>query len=125
MARREFPTSVKVAVIKRSTRDGVTYCEKCKAIAKRWQIDHVNPDGLTGKPVIENAMLICKPCYSVKNPADTRVIAQAKRREARHVGAVQPKAPIQSRGFPKKPRPEKIAAAGASNLMRRFPGWTP
>lgn len=40
MARREFPRAVKVAVIKRSTRDGAVYCEKCGALAKRWQIDH-------------------------------------------------------------------------------------
>ena len=48
MARREFPRSVKVAVIRRATRGGIVFCEKCGAMAKRWQIDHVRPDGLLG-----------------------------------------------------------------------------
>ena len=108
MPRREFPARIKVEVIKRATRDGVTYCEKCGALAKRWQVDHQTPDGLTGKPVIENAMLICEPCYSVKNPQDTRDIARAKRREARHVGAVRPKKTIKSAGFAQTRKPARI-----------------
>jgi hypothetical protein len=99
MTRREFPSRVKVAVIKRCTRDGATYCEKCGAIAKRWQIDHVRPDGLLGEPVIENAMLICELCWQEKNPLDTKVIAKAKRREAKNIGAVKPKGQIANRGF--------------------------
>ena len=108
MARKEFSKSIKVAVIKRTTRDGVTYCEKCGALAKRYQIDHINPDGLTGQPVIDNAMLICEPCFIVKNAIDTGTIAKAKRREARHIGATKPQGRIKSAGFPKKERTPKI-----------------
>jgi len=108
MSRREFPKSVKVNVIKRATRDGVTYCEKCGALAKRFQIDHVIADAHGGKPVIENAELICEACYSVKNPKDTTIAAKIKRQEARHIGAHRPKAKLKSAGFPKKERPEKI-----------------
>lgn len=108
MPRKEFPKSVKVAVIKRTTRDGVTYCEKCGAMAKKWQIDHITPDGLTGQPVIENAMLICEPCFTVKNAIDTSTIAQAKRREARHIGATKPKGTLRGPQLPKKERKEKI-----------------
>ena len=97
--RREFPARVRVAVIKRATVDNRVFCEKCGALAKKWQIDHVRPDGLLGEPVIENAMLICELCYGEKNPEDTRNIAKAKRREAKDLGAVKPEGKIQSRGF--------------------------
>jgi len=108
MPRREFPQKIKVAVIKRATRAGVTYCEKCGELAKRWQIDHVNPDGLTGEPILSNAMLICEPCFKVKNAKDTTDIAKAKRREARHIGATKPQGRIKSAGFRKKERQPKI-----------------
>jgi 5-methylcytosine-specific restriction enzyme A len=109
MSRREFPARVKVAVIKRATRDKAVYCEKCGALAKRWQIDHIRPDGLLGEPVIENAMLICEPCWQEKNPQDTKNIAQAKRREAKNIGAVKPKGQIANRGFVKAEKPERVS----------------
>lgn len=87
MSRREFPTAVKVAVIKRSTRKGATYCEGCGALAKRWQIDHIRPDGMGGEPVIANAQLLCEPCFGAKNPKDTSTVARAKRQEAANLGA--------------------------------------
>jgi 5-methylcytosine-specific restriction protein A len=86
MARREFPRAVKVQVVKRSTRDGVTYCEACKLPAKRWQIDHVIADAHGGEPVIENAELICEPCFAVKNAKDTTIAAKLKRVEAKALG---------------------------------------
>ena len=109
MARREFPARVKVSVIKRATRGKAVYCEKCGALAKRWQIDHIRPDGLLGEPVIENAMLICEPCWQEKNPKDTKTIAKAKRREAKNIGAVKPKGQIQNRGFVKAEKPERVS----------------
>lgn len=120
--RREFPKAIKVAVVKRATRDGVVYCEKCGAQAKKWQIDHVIADALGGEPVIGNAELICEPCYSVKNPQDTTAAAKAKRREARALGVK--KAPtLKSAGFtPAEPqrkasRPiEKLAALPRRSL---------
>lgn len=129
--RREFPKAVKVAVVKRATRDGVVYCEKCGALAKKWQIDHVIADALGGEPVIGNAELICEPCYSVKNPQDTTAAAKAKRREARALGVKPaPKAKIQSAGFtPAEPqrkaskpseRVEQIRALGPVGIARRF-----
>jgi len=98
--RQEFRRSVKVAVIKRATRDGVVYCEGdgCGLPAKKWQIDHIRPDGLLGEPTIENAQLLCDVCFGVKNPKDTTAIAKAKRREAKAIGAVSPPAqPMKSR----------------------------
>lgn len=101
MARREFPRSVKVAVIKRATREGVVYCEKCGGIAKKFQIDHVIADSHGGEPVIENAQLLCEPCFSEKNPKDTTIAAKIKAVEARHLGVTKPKQKIHSRGFAK------------------------
>ena len=86
MTRREFPASVKVAVVKRATRNGVVYCEECNEIAKKWQIDHEIADSHGGKPVLDNAKLLCEPCYNVKNPRDTTIAAKLKRIEAKHLG---------------------------------------
>ncbi len=86
MPRREFPRTVKVAVVKRATRNSILYCEKCELPAKKWQIDHINPDGITGEPVITNAMLLCEPCHAEKTKHDVANIAKAKRREAAHLG---------------------------------------
>src|SRR5690348_4917042 len=94
MSRREFPRSVKTEVVKRATSNGVIYCESCKLPAKKWQIDHVRPDGLGGEPILKNAMLICEVCFGVKNPDDTRKIAKAKRREAKRLGIVRRAKPI-------------------------------
>lgn len=44
MARRNFTKAVKVAAIKRATRGSAVYCEECFLPAKKWQIDHVNPE---------------------------------------------------------------------------------
>lgn len=127
VTRREFPKSVRVAVIKRATVNGVVICEKCGAIAKKFQIDHVRADGLLGEPVLGNAMLICEPCYAEKNPADAKAIAQAKRREAKHIGAKPaPTRPIQSAPFQKaeKDRPKggkaDLSHLGESAIARRF-----
>ena len=126
MTRREFPTRIKVAIIKRATREnGETYCEACGAPTRRWQIDHINPDGLTGEPILANAQLICDGCYAVKNPQDTATIAKAKRREAARLNArPRPVAKIPARQFPQSERSArrspKDRAAGQSEIARRF-----
>lgn len=105
MARTEFSRSIKVAVIKRATHLGRVVCEKCDGVAKRFQIDHVIADAHGGNAVIENAMLICEPCYSVKNPRDTMIAAKIKRQEAKHLG-VKAKSSFPDR--PKAPKPERV-----------------
>ena len=124
--RREFPKAVRVAVIKRATKDSIVYCEACKGLAKRFQIDHVRPDGLLGEPTLQNAMLICEACWAVKNPKDATAIAKAKRREAKHVGADKPKGQIKSAGFPKAVRKHdgRVVAFGRSEIARRFTTMT-
>lgn len=88
--RNEFPRSVKVAVIKRATRDKQVYCEACKLPTRKWQIDHVIADAHGGSNKIENAELICEVCYGIKNPKDTKVAAKLKRAEAFGLGATKP-----------------------------------
>jgi 5-methylcytosine-specific restriction protein A len=100
MARKEFSKAVKVAAIKRATRDGVTFCEECGCLAKSWEIDHANPDGLTGEPTLENAVLLCVPCHREKTRADVGKIAKAKRREAAHLG-VRKEPTLKSAPMPK------------------------
>jgi len=122
MTRREFPKAVRVAVTRRAMKDGVLYCEACGGQAKRFQIDHIRPDGLLGEPILENAQLICQACWEVKNPKDTVAIAKAKRREAKHIGAVKPKGQIKSAAFVKSARPHegREPAHGLSQIARRF-----
>jgi hypothetical protein len=118
--RREFPRTIRVAVIKRATRHSVVYCEGCGDQAKRFQIDHVRADALGGAPTIENAQLLCDGCFSVKNPDDARVIARAKRREAAHLGANPvPSRPIRSKGFAKSQRVLDRADSGKLPLPGR------
>ncbi len=109
MARREFPRSVRVAVIKRCTRDNGVICEQCGIPAKRFQIDHVIADALGGEPVLDNAQLICDACYAIKNPKDTTAAAKVKRIEAKHIGAITPMRRLLSRGFLKRERPQKAS----------------
>lgn len=120
MTRREFPTRIKVVVIKRATIDNVVYCEACKSPTRRFQIDHINPDGLTGEPVIENAQLLCDGCYAVKNPQDTSAIAKAKRREAAHLNArTRPK--IELKGAPFAKTQEAIERAKKPSKLDGLP----
>ena len=117
MARCEFPRTVKVAVVKRCQRANVVYCEACGLPARKWQIDHVIADAHGGKPVIENAMLICEPCFSIKNPKDTTIAAKLKRQEAKHLGAERPKPRIPAP--PKRERVSKAPVVGMSEIQRR------
>jgi 5-methylcytosine-specific restriction endonuclease McrA len=98
MARREFPKAVKVAAVKRATRDGKLFCEGCNGLVTgRFEIDHIRADGLLGEPTLENARVLCAICHKEKTKSDVGVIAKAKRLEARHLGIRKG-----SRGFAKR-----------------------
>ena len=105
--RKEFPRQVRVDCVKRATRKigdtelTETYCEECHGPTHgKFEIDHVDPDALTGKPVLENARLLCIPCHRIKTSKDVAVIAKAKRVEARHVGITKPKGQLKGPCFP-------------------------
>ena len=117
MTRRNFPKSVMVACIKRATKDNVIYCEGCGVQAKKFQIDHIRADGLLGEPTLENARLLCIECHGEKTKDDVARISKAKRVEARHLGAIPPKQKIQSRGFAKRPKKEKLELPPRRNMF--------
>ena len=95
MTRREFPQSVKKAVLKRAGVTGMLICEICGGFARRYQIDHRIPDSHGGEPTLENAQLICEACYAVKNAKDTTVAAKLKRVESNNLGIRK-----RGKGFP-------------------------
>jgi 5-methylcytosine-specific restriction endonuclease McrA len=92
MARKEFPDSVKkAALIRASKATGFPCCEQCGAMIKkgRQAFDHINPDGLTGEPTLENCQVLCDgpgSCHARKTRQDVSNIARAKRREAADMG---------------------------------------
>ena len=112
MARCEFPRTVKVEVVKRATRGNSVYCEACGLPAKKFQVDHIIADAHGGKPVIENAQLLCEPCFSIKNPKDTTIAAKIKRIEAKAIRATAPKA--------KFPAPPKAPRVSKPPVERQF-----
>jgi 5-methylcytosine-specific restriction endonuclease McrA len=122
LSRQEFTRTVRVEVIRRATKNNVIYCECCGLPAKKFQIDHVVADSHGGKPIIENAQLLCEVCYGVKNQIDTTVAAKLKRQEAKHIGAVKrPKKPLQSLGFQKTNKKPLIDKSALAPLPRRNP----
>lgn len=116
MPRKEFPKSVKVAAVKRATRDGVTYCEGCCLPMRKWHYDHDNPDGLTGQPTLDNCKLLCIPCHGVKTPKDVAKIARAKRREALALGVHKPPT-LKGQGF----RPAEPQRKASKPLAKELP----
>lgn len=76
---------------------------RCNAVLAPGRInyDHVNPDGLTGKPTLENMAVLCLLCHAIKTGKDVKSIAKAKRLadreadiEARKVARMQ--APVRA-----------------------------
>jgi 5-methylcytosine-specific restriction endonuclease McrA len=110
MAYTRFSSSTIVAVIRRATKDGrVIRCEQCGFPAKKHQVDHIIPDSLGGLAVLENAQLLCEPCYRVKNPQDTTRAAETKRQTARRIAKPPGAHQLRSKGFQKFTKPERAA----------------
>jgi hypothetical protein len=117
--RREFSKPVKVEIMQRCRVATGWVCEECGAIVTSGEIDHTIAEGLvvdkTKKLTAEDGKFLCWPCHQGpegKTPKDKAAIAQAKRREAHHVGATAPSTrPIQSRGFSPAPKPPKAGVA--------------
>lgn len=109
MARREFTRSVYAEIVHRAMNaDGAIVCEGCGLVLgkKPYQIDHTKPDALeidkSRKLTADDGKLLGQVCcHAPKTAQDVKVIAQAKRREAKCLGL--PKA--QSRSTFRKPSP--------------------
>jgi len=113
--RREFSKSVYAQIVKRAMHPvhGIV-CEGCGLILghKKWHVDHIKPDGLEvdkrGKLTAADGQLLgVECCHAPKTKNDVAVIAEAKRREAKHLGIKRPKGAVKSAGFPKVEKPSK------------------
>lgn len=75
--------------------------------------DHILPCRLGGTNEIKNCQVLCEACHKEKTAKeDIPRIAKMRRQHRRHIGAVEPKGLIQSRGFPKTEKPAKISKLG-------------
>jgi hypothetical protein len=102
MKRREFRRSVKVEIIRRAMADtGDLRCEKCNCAIASGEIHHLREDGLEidkSMPLTAaDGALWCVPCHKEHTATvSVPIIAKAKRREAKHLGAARDKPPIKS-----------------------------
>lgn len=112
MARREFTRDVYAQIVKRAMNAaGQIVCEGCGLVLgkKPYHVDHTIPDALAidkkrKLTADEGKLLGVECCHAPKTKQDVKVIAHAKRAEAKHLGIKSKKQPIPSAGFPKKPR---------------------
>lgn len=93
--RKEFPDKVRALAFKRSR----GFCEigrvhmpeiGCgrKLFTGDIRYEHIDPDGLTGEPTLENCAVLCTSCWKIKtNKYDIPVIAKSKRVERKHINA--------------------------------------
>jgi 5-methylcytosine-specific restriction enzyme A len=73
----------------------------------RYHCDHNTADGLGGAPTLENCRCLCLECHGAKTPIDVAYIAEARQRQASHIGVPWPKPGIRSRGFAKSEKPKR------------------
>lgn len=116
--REEFPAAVKKLAFARCCRQGtmpgVPQCENehCGAELKgsRYIFEHVQPDGLGGRPTEDNCFVYCSGCASIKTIDDNARMAKADRVFRANHGLKRRKGPpIKSRGFAKSP-PQRTAS---------------
>jgi hypothetical protein len=97
--RTEFPQSVKKAAFarccKNGTKPGVPQCENCGIELNRRTgtiYEHLDPDGLGGKPTFENCGVWCFTCSDIKtHTEDNPRMAKADRVARKHYGLHKPK----------------------------------
>ena len=114
MARREFTAPVYAQIVKRAMLPtGEIACEGCGLVlGKRpYHVDHTKPDGLeidkSRKLTADDGKLLgVECCHAPKTKQDVADIAEAKRREAKHLGIKRAKGRIPSPPKPSKPAPK-------------------
>lgn len=117
--RREFSRSQKVAMLKRAMDEaGRILCEGCglNISGKAIEFDHVIPEALIldkhRELGVDDGRVLGRDCChrapGSKTASDLAAIAEAKRREARHLG-LRPTRGLTSRGF--VPAPPQHAAS--------------
>lgn len=108
MARKSFSTKERTRIF--ALNKGICHIcgGKIDASLEAWEIEHENPLAMTGDNSDENLKLAHKKCHAAKTKQDVALIAEAKRREAKFIGAKRPKGTIKSAGFPKYEKPKRI-----------------
>ena len=95
-------------------------CHKCKrkvnAAVEPWTCEHLKSIGNGGPNRESNLGVTCSNCLPAKNADDAAEKKVVARKRAKHLGVTQPKGDIQSRGFAKKPKAEKIPLPPRSSL---------
>lgn len=108
MARREFTPTVYAQIVKRAMLPtGEIACEGCGLVlGKRpYHVDHTKPDGLevdkSRKLTADDGKLLgVECCHAPKTAQDVKVIAEAKRREAKNLGIKKPAGTLKGPSFP-------------------------
>ncbi len=129
MARREFTDTVYAQIVKRAMLPtGEITCEGCGLVLgkRTYHVDHTKPDGLeidkSRKLTADDGKLLgVECCHAPKTKQDVADIAEAKRREAKHLGIKRPKGRIPSPPKSEKPAPKldftkRRNLYGASNV---------
>ena len=122
--RRRVSTRERVALFQREA----GRCHHCLGLVypgQAWQLSHKIPLALGGADDEKNwGVIHRRPCHEeLTRNVDIPSIAQAKRREARHIGAKQSSGLIRSRGLPlaaPKDRTLTKRSNGVNELARRF-----
>ena len=134
MARREFSKSVYADIVKRAINaNGFIVCEGCGNVLryKKYHIDHTIPDALIVEKrkltADDGKLLGVECCHAPKTKVDVKNIAEAKRRESRHIGIRQPAkmkgqdfAITKSRADKLAKRVEKQPVANQSHIFRMW-----
>lgn len=117
MKRRRISTTERMSIFKRHR--GICHlCHGKIAVAELWDVSHDIPLEMGGEDGGDNLKPAHKSCHRDHTAkVDQPAIAQAKRREAHHLGArPAPKRPIRSAGFPAS---QKRAVHPTAALPRR------
>jgi len=117
MARREFPKEIYAQIVRRAIQpSGEIACEGCGLVLgkKPYHVDHTIADALfldkTRKLTADDGKLLgVECCHAPKTKIDVKNIAEAKRREAKHLGIKRPKQTIKSAPFPSPPKSQRPA----------------
>ncbi|OHV81661.1 hypothetical protein [Rhizobium sp. LCM 4573] len=123
MSRREFTPTQRREIVTRAKRGGrFIHCEGCGQVlgAKRYEIDHIIPEGLRPEAdkqrkitIAEGQLLGTECCHRGENgktKKDQRQIAKSNRQFDKSQGLKRPKQPIPGRGFPKSEKSERRQA---------------
>lgn len=114
--RREFPKPVYMQIVRRAMLPtGEIACEGCGLVLgkKPYHVDHTIPDALfldkTRKLTADDGKLLGGACcHAPKTKIDVAVIAEAKRREAKHTGVKRAKSKLAAP--PKQPKTSRHQA---------------